>query len=243
MRNGRHWDRAEPELNDRGQPVIHNIVTLLGSIRPNADADLPPHTVFPEDKAGMSKLAAELEVNQQMDHKTLPTTMKTETESTYNRTERASSSELDHSDFEQDYRKTRMVNQNVQTLSPQSFNSCNDFDTSTIPKESDPTALFPVQSSSNWASYPTSNMGRPTSMNGIPQFMQEMDMNMADMMLSQGLVGSEFGILKPHALSCPNPEVTLGATVPIIYSGYSTDPLCLQNDTSTHDQLQLQRQL
>lgn len=227
VRNGQQWDLAEPELNDRGQPVIHNIATLLGSIRPNADADLPPHTVFPEDEAGLSKLAAELEVHQQMDHESQPAVnIKSETDSTCNRTERASSSELDHSDFEQDYRKTMMGNQNVQTLSPQSFVSYNDFDTSTIPNELDPAAMFPVQSSSNPASYPSWNMGRPTSMNGIPpQFMQQMDMNMADMMLSQGLVESEFGTLKPHILSCPNPEVMLGVGDPMIYSGYGIDPL------------------
>jgi hypothetical protein len=223
VRNGQQWDLGEPELNDRGQPIIHNIATLLGCIRPNADADLPAHTVFPEDESGLSKLAAELEV-QQMDHDSHVACVKSETESTCNRTERASSSELDHSDFEQDYRKTMMSNQNLQTLSPQSFTSY-DFDASTIPSELDPVAMFPVQSTPNSTSYPSWNMARPTSMNSIPQFMPQMDMNMADVMLSQGLVESEFGTLKPHILSCPNPEVMLGVGDPMIYSGYSIDPL------------------
>ena len=64
VRSGQSWDLGEPELNDRGQPVIHDIATKLGCIRPNADADLPPHSVFPEDEAGLAKLAAELEVQQ-----------------------------------------------------------------------------------------------------------------------------------------------------------------------------------
>lgn len=222
VRTGQQWDLAEPELNDRGQPIIHNVATLLGCIRPNADADLPPHTVFPEDEGGLSKLAVELEAQQ--DHHMAG--VKSETESTCNRTERASSSELDHSDFEQDYRKTMMSNQNVQTLSPQSFTSYTDFDTNAIPNEFDPATMYPVQSTSNPASFPSWNMARPTSMNGIsPHFMQQMDMNMADIMLNQGLVESEFGTIKPHMLSCPNPEVMLGMGDPMIYSGFSMDPL------------------
>jgi hypothetical protein len=222
VRSGQQWDLGEPEVNDRGQPVIHNIATMLGCIRPNADADLPPHSVFPEDEGGLSKLAAELEVqlrereSQQPEHKS-------ETDSTCNRTERASSSELDHSDFEQDYRKA-MMSGNLQTLSPQSLSSYNDFDTNTLPNELDPTTLFPVQSP-NAASFPTWNMDRPNSMNGLPpQFIHQMDVNMADMMLSQGLVESEFGTLKPHILQCPNPEVMLGVGDPMIYSGY-IDPM------------------
>lgn len=223
VRSGQQWDLGEPEVNDRGQPVIHNIATLLGCIRPNADADLPPHSVFPEDEGGLSKLAAELEVHQresqQAEHKS-------ETESTCNRTERASSSELDHSDFEQDYRKAMMSGRNLQTLSPQSLSSYNDFETNPLPNDLDPTTLFPVQSSPNTASFPAWNMGRPDSMNGMaPQFMQHMDANMADLMLSQGLVESEFGTLKPHILQCPNPEVMLGVGDPMIYSGYTIDPL------------------
>ncbi|KAK6069665.1 Fluconazole resistance protein 1-like protein 1 [Seiridium cupressi] len=225
VRTGQQWDLGEPELNDRGQPIIHNIATVLGCIRPNADADLPPHSIFPEDEGGLGKLAAELEA-QQMDHDSHMVSIKSETDSTCNRTERASSSELDHSDFEQDYRKTMMSNQNMQTLSPQSFTSYNDFDTSTIPSELDPATMFPVQSTSNPSSFPSWNMARPTSMNSIPpQFMQQMDMNMADIMLSQGLVESEFGTIKPHILSCPNPEVMLGVGDPMIYSGYSMDAL------------------
>lgn len=222
VRTGQQWELAEPELNDRGQPIIHNIATLLGCIRPNADADLPPHSIFPEDEGGLSNLATELEA-QQHPHMV---GIKSETDSTCNRTERGSSSELDHSDFEQDYRKTMITNPKVQTLSPQSFTSYNDFDTNIVPNEFESTPMYPVQSTSNPAAYPPWNMARPTSINGLPpQFMQQMDMNMADIMLSQGVVESEFGTIKPHMLSCPNPEVMLGMGDPMMYSGYSMDAL------------------
>ncbi|KAI0487583.1 hypothetical protein F4859DRAFT_262523 [Xylaria cf. heliscus] len=227
VRNGQSWDLGEPELNDRGQPIIHNIATKLGCIRPNADADLPPHTVFPEDEAGLSKLAAELEV-QQLDREREVQTVeiKCETETTCSRTERASSSEIDHSDFEYDYRKALMSaqQQNLQTMSPQSFTSSyNEFEPSSIHSDVDPSiSLFAVQSPTAPTSYPTWHMSRPSSMNISPQYAPPMDINMAEIMLSQGLVESEFGTIKPHMINVPNPEVMLGVGDPMIaYSGYN----------------------
>ncbi|OTA62700.1 hypothetical protein K449DRAFT_433607 [Hypoxylon sp. EC38] len=226
VRNGQSWDLGEPELNDRGQPVIHNIATKLGCIRPNADADLPPHSVFPEDEAGLAKLAAELDVQQkERERETHTTEHRSETESNCTRTDRASSSELDHSDFEQDYRKVILGGQNLQTMSPQSFTSY-DLDTKTMQTELDSSrGLFAVQSPSAPTSYPSWNMSRPSSMDLSPQFMQGMDMDMAEIMLSQGLVESEFGTIKPHMIQCPNPEVMLGVGDPMIYSGYNMESL------------------
>ncbi|PHH87529.1 hypothetical protein CDD83_8741 [Cordyceps sp. RAO-2017] len=65
VRSAQPWELGEPELNDRGQPVIHNIAQRLGCIRPNSDIDLPVHSVFPEDEAGMAELARQLEEQQQ----------------------------------------------------------------------------------------------------------------------------------------------------------------------------------
>ncbi|PFH55919.1 hypothetical protein XA68_17385 [Ophiocordyceps unilateralis] len=65
VRSAQSWELGEPELNDRGQPVIHNIAQKLGCIRPNSDIDLPVHSVFPEDEAGMAALARQLEDQQQ----------------------------------------------------------------------------------------------------------------------------------------------------------------------------------
>lgn len=223
VRNGQSWDLGEPELNERGQPIIHNIATKLGCIRPNADADLPPHSVFPEDEAGLAKLAAELDVQQQ-ERETHSTEHRSETDSNSTRTDRASSSELDHSDFEQDYRKVMLGGQNLQTMSPQSLTY--DLDTNTIQSEIEsPGSLFAVQSPSAPSSFPTWNMSRPSSIDLSPQFIQGMDIDMAEIMLSQGLVESEFGTIKPHMIQCPNPEVMLGVGDPMIYSGYNMESL------------------
>ncbi|KAH8193847.1 hypothetical protein TruAng_011991 [Truncatella angustata] len=215
VRHGQQWDLAEPELNGRGHPIIHNIATLLGSIRSNADADLPPHTVFPEDEGGLAKLAAELELPQQ-DSNMVP--IKLETDSACSRTERARSSELDHSGSEQDYRNTVMSSQNVQPDYPESFTSYKDFYTNTVPTEMDPSAMFPVQTNTNPGAVPLWKMALSTQWALLPNsFMQQMDSNMANTMLSQGLVESEFGTIKPHILNCHNPEVMLGVGDPMIY--------------------------
>ena len=35
VRNSKSWELGEPEMNDRGQPVIHDIASKLGCIRPS----------------------------------------------------------------------------------------------------------------------------------------------------------------------------------------------------------------
>lgn len=217
VRNSQQWDLGEPELNERGQPVIHNIASKLGCIRPNSDMDLPVHSVFPEDEAGLAELARQLE--EQQDHPNI----KQESESVCNRTDRASSSELDHSDFEGDYRKQAFGADNCGngiTLSPQSL-SYNEFDVNSIPPES-----FPTQSPTVPVSYTPSWVSRPTSMDYGNRFVpsgQYMGMDM----LNQGLLESNFGTIKPHVLSCPNPEVMMGMGDPMIYSGYDPETMRL----------------
>ncbi|KAK8106687.1 hypothetical protein PG999_010046 [Apiospora kogelbergensis] len=228
VRSSQQWDLGEPEFNDRGQPVIHDIATKLGCIRLNADADLPPHSVFPEDEAGLAKLAAELEVQQRERESQASVEVKSEAGSTCNRTDWANSSELDHSDIEQDNRKVSISECNsVQTLSPKSFTSYNDFDPNTVLITGiDPApAMFPVQPPSGPTSHQSWNIEGSASMDMPPQYIQNMDVDMVETMLNQGLVGSEFRTIKPHMISSPNLGVMLGVGDPMIYSGYSMEPL------------------
>ena len=44
-------------------------------------------------------------------------------------------------------------------------------------------------------------------------------------LLNQGLLESSYGALKPHVMSCPNPEVMLGMGDPMMYSGFDPDTL------------------
>ncbi|KAF4986672.1 hypothetical protein FGRMN_10724 [Fusarium graminum] len=227
VRNNQSWDLGEPELNDRGQPVIHNIAQKLGCIRPNSDIDLPVHSVFPEDEAGMAELARQLE-DQQKEHGTQKESIKDTDSSVCNRTERASSSELDHSDFEHDYRRAAFGHTNAMTLSPQSFTGSADFDFAPPPPEIDAASLFPSQSPS-MSTFPAWTIPKPQPNDLTMQFLQQQQNGMlANLdMLNQGLVESEFGTIKPHVLSCPNPEVMLGMGDPMIYSGYDGEPMRL----------------
>ncbi|KAK3363459.1 hypothetical protein B0T25DRAFT_42361 [Lasiosphaeria hispida] len=234
VRSGQSWELGEPELNDRGQPVIHNIASKLGCIRPNSDMDLPVHSVFPEDEAGLAELARQLE-EQQRETGGIPTgSSRHETESMCARTDRASSSELDHSDFE-DYRKAAFSRhsggqRSALAMSPQSL-SYSDFDlASTTPSDGFPP---PPPSHHQSPALPTSFtpwINRPTSMDFGNAAAQTFIANGSylDMdMLNQGLLESNFGTIKPHVLSCPNPEVMMGMGDPMIYSGYDAESLRL----------------
>ena len=169
---------------------------------------------------------------------------------------RASSSELDHSDFEQDYRRALLgggQQQNLQTLSPQSFTtSYSDFETKPVctspDMEIDP-VMYPVPhqphshshahshpqqqhsptgpppASSFPPSWPAMAASRPASMSLSSQYMPQMDLDLAELMLSQGVVESEFGTIKPHILSCSNPEAMASGFDPMIYSGYGMESL------------------
>ncbi|KFA66750.1 hypothetical protein S40285_05319 [Stachybotrys chlorohalonatus IBT 40285] len=239
VRNQQSWDLGEPELNDRGQPVIHNIAQKLGCIRPNSDIDLPVHSVFPEDEAGMAELARQLEEQQQKDgdmhmhgeikegdviisgyHST----------GSSNRIERASSSEPDHSDLE-DYRKAAFgshVPGSAVTLSPQSFTTSTDFEFSA------PNSATDVESSMMFPSLSPPVSGFPSW--GAPgastdelalQYMQQAGALQNMDMLSQGLLESDFGTIKPHVLSSSNAGVMMGMGDPMIYSGYDGEAMRL----------------
>ncbi|KAH8908239.1 hypothetical protein BR93DRAFT_944949 [Coniochaeta sp. PMI_546] len=220
VRNQQQWDLGEPELNDRGQPIIHNIASKLGCIRPNSDIDLPVHSVFPEDEAGLAELARQLE--EQQHERDAHSGIKQEMDS---RTDRASSSELDHSDFEHDYRKTAFAGSQQVTMSPQSLTYTEFEANSAVSSDT-----FSSQSPSIPASY-DSWLSRPTSMDFSQRLLPAdpyLAMNTMNMdLLNQGLLESNFGTIKPHVLSCANPEVMMGMGDPMIYSGYDADQLRL----------------
>lgn len=124
VRNNQPWELSESELNDHGQPVIHNIAEKLGCVRTNSDIDLPVHSVYPENEAGMAEMARQLEEQKEQElHKEVKDT----NSSAYKPTERASTSELDYSGFGLDYSKAAFGNNNTMALSPQSFAAGNDF--------------------------------------------------------------------------------------------------------------------
>lgn len=219
VRNGQQWDLGEPDLNDRGQPVIHNIAQKLGCIRPNSDIDLPVHSVFPEDEQGLSELARQLEEQQQ--HEKAAHGVEHDA-----RTDRASSSDLDHSDFE-DYRKVAFGGgrqaSSTMTLSPasltyDSFDGYSAPSTDSLPSTTSPAQHVPA-SFAPWM--------RAPSMGYDQQFIQPTGAFAGMDMLNQGLLESEFGTIKPHVLSCPNPEVMLGIGDPMIYSGFDPEGMRL----------------
>lgn len=58
VRNSQAWELGEPDLNEAGLPVVHNIADKLGCIRQNEDTDLPAQFAFAEDAADIEDVIA-----------------------------------------------------------------------------------------------------------------------------------------------------------------------------------------
>ncbi|KAH7114873.1 hypothetical protein EDB81DRAFT_892954 [Dactylonectria macrodidyma] len=229
VRNNQPWELGDPDLNDRGQPVIHNIVQKLGCIRADSDVDLSIHLVFPEDEAGIAKLAHQLEELQKEANNPRKEVEDADS-SAYNQTQQASLLELDHSDFKHDYQKAACISNNAMVLSPQSFTPSSEFDFAPLPPEIDASATSPSQSPSMpsfsaWLSIsdetqPSDLTMRFLQLPSVPGSMDILNEGFRGFQGLQGLMESEFGTVSPHVLSCPNPEVMMGMGDPMIYSGY-----------------------
>ncbi|KLU92044.1 hypothetical protein MAPG_10991 [Magnaporthiopsis poae ATCC 64411] len=204
VRGSRAWDLGEPELNDRGQPVIHDIASRLGCIRPNSDG------------AGCS------------------------------RTDRASSCEMDTSDLEHDYRKMAFgggaiarSSSSAGAASPQSLYTDVDARPDSVASFSPHSpVLGPGSSALSYEPWAAAAAARPDArivdvmgtgaVGGFhDSFLQraEAAQFMDEDLLQQGLLESEFGVLKPHAPSCANPAVMMGLGDPMIFSGYDPETL------------------
>lgn len=89
-------------MNERGQPVIHDIASRLGCIRPSPD--LP--YAFPEGAEDFAELQAQLQAARSESNSDDSGSRKASEDSyspALDRTERASSSESDHSTLSRDY--------------------------------------------------------------------------------------------------------------------------------------------
>ncbi len=227
LRNGEKWELGEPELNDRGLPIVHNVASKLGCLRPNSDLDLPTHSIFPEDEAGLVELARQLQ-----DHAS--SSVAADTRQEYLRTDRASSSaasDAEHSDLDldTDYRRAAFGAASAVSMSPASL-SYADFDISppsAVPSEGFPPP--PSQQSPGVPPHPSTFqwISRPPSMDFAAQQMWMAGQGYMDAdLLGQGVLASSFAV-KPQGFStsCRNPEVMMGMNDPMIYAGYEEDPL------------------
>ena len=98
-------------MNDRGQPVIHDIASKLGCIRPSPD--LP--YAFPEGAEDFAELQAQLQAVRSDSHSEHSTSRKHSHDASYSpaldRTDRASSTESDHSTLSKEYNQTLWAQQ------------------------------------------------------------------------------------------------------------------------------------
>ncbi|KAL2065328.1 hypothetical protein VTL71DRAFT_2997 [Oculimacula yallundae] len=122
VRNNEPWTLGEPELNGRGQPVIHDIASKLGCIR--ASPDLP--YAIPEGEEGLAYLKAQLQSpgSEMIVEDNSGRKHSEDSSSDFSglqRTERASSSESDGSNESKSYSDrlwTQQQQQSVTKLAP-----------------------------------------------------------------------------------------------------------------------------
>lgn len=181
-------------MNNHGQPVIHSIAQKLGCIRPQSDAELSVHSLFPETEASLSEPAPQLEGQQDDNGKQMED--KDADVSVCDRTDRAS-------------------------LSPQTLtNNTNDFGFAPSLPDIDAAAKCPPQSPL-MSSFPAWLItGKSQLSNLTMQFMdQPNSLNNVDLR-HQRLVGSQISTISPHVLSCRNPEVMMGVEDAMTYFTY-----------------------
>lgn len=124
VRNNEQWTLGEPQLNDRGLPVIHNIAEKLGCIRPSPDLMY----AFPEDPSEFADLQQRLKAEE--DEENNPSKQ----QASPARRDRASSSESDHSAISHDYKPSTYP---AQTAAPLlSLNQVPEFCTQSLVSES-----------------------------------------------------------------------------------------------------------
>jgi hypothetical protein len=100
VRNNESWELGEPELNDRGQPVIHDIASKLGCIRPSPDLPF----AFPEGESDFADLQAQLQkARSEMGSEDMGSRNHSVSTGSpqLDRQDRASSTESDHSNYDQ----------------------------------------------------------------------------------------------------------------------------------------------
>ncbi|KAL7789604.1 hypothetical protein V8C43DRAFT_285944 [Trichoderma afarasin] len=226
VRTNQQWDLGEPELNDRGQPVIHNIAQKLGCIRPNSDIDLPVHSVFPENERDLKELAQQLHDHHnstESQNKDRDVEMERESPMPYRRTDRASSSELDHSDIEIDYRRAAFGSHNHPvTMSPQSYAGSTEFEFSQSGQpDLDATASLFASQSPSMNVFPDWAMKTSNDMAAMQFFQQSAMQDLSGM--GPTLMEGGYETIKPQILSNSNHGVMMGINDPTLYNGYDID--------------------
>ncbi|KAL5592347.1 hypothetical protein FOVSG1_006352 [Fusarium oxysporum f. sp. vasinfectum] len=204
VRKGQTWELGEPNINDPGLPLVQSIALKLGCIRPKSDVDLPVHTVIPENKGDLLRLRLQLEEY---------------SKKSYNRTERASSSEPVHSGFETHYTK-QAFSKNTITLSPQRLTTGSDFQFNPPPSEMD----TPPPSTLNLLSWVVTPRIHP---NDLTMAFLQQAIRMQNGMLNERLAESEAGINKPQSLSGANLCAMMGMVMgeQMTYSGYDDESM------------------
>ncbi|KAF1732283.1 Fluconazole resistance protein 1 [Beauveria bassiana] len=152
VRSSQPWELGEPGIDDRGQPVLHNIAQILGCTRHNHDHNFSVDRNLLEDESSTAELARQLKKEQPHEHDAMGANSSTAStgngeSSAYNCADRASFSKPDQSHTEQNYCKMAFGNHDTSSLFPQYFASGSDFESGTTTMDFEADAMFSTLSS------------------------------------------------------------------------------------------------
>ncbi|KAJ2984060.1 hypothetical protein NQ176_g232 [Zarea fungicola] len=227
VRNSQPWELGEPNLNDRGQPIVHNIAQKLGLIRFNYNYTAMPLHSQPKDESGSAELPCQLENQQSHDQEASDATSSTAAikydESFSNSINHyAMPPVFMHSDIVQEYSKTAVGNYNAPSLVRQSSTSCTVFEPNTATHGFSACDLLLAQYSMSelpsWAlgakfqDQPHQPLQLPESRSTVPMpYIQQLgSFNNLSMMRGHSLDG-ELGRGQLDILSCVNSGLMIGA--------------------------------
>lgn len=226
VRCGQAWEFGEPDQNECGLPIVHNIADKLCCIRLNGDIDLPVRSAFPEDEACMAELIVQLEKQQQVlivepvqdDRDTV----------NYGHHDHSSSSERENSDFELDCHQLAFgrhsSSNNCTTLSIQSYSSSNDLEFMPQFIQYDQGGMFTsppspslsyLQTADDWA---MSTIGPANSNKGV-QFLQQANgfQNFDPLDQGSGLSEAHLGSIKSDLPTQASKDITMDLDDPMLF--------------------------
>lgn len=237
VRNSQPWEFGEPDLNDRGLPVVQSIAQKLGCIRPNSDVDLPEPWSFPDDESSMAWLACQLE--QQL-HKpkassavTVAATAKSGEYCPSNDAHHTVSSHFHHSDFENQYSPMAVSAPDSHSLSPHSMVSGSELElgmtNADLSKEIIFSTNYPLLNCSYlWAS----NAKLPQQCQHQPQQspdtgsmtpMQQLSALKVPFMINTTAIDTDSGIINPQMFTSTNLDGMIEMSDSMIYTGFDND--------------------
>ncbi|KAM0258780.1 hypothetical protein ACHAQJ_003622 [Trichoderma viride] len=224
------WDLGDPELNDQGELVIHDIAKRLGCIGPNDEIEMPIQYELPTTATGMARLAAHPERQQYHDEDDTEHSDYKELDSPMNDSTDGSASSLEpvrsiETELDLDHRRKAFAGYNHSiTNSPQSLCSIDDSDHGHSESEGTNSCATSSPYISSMADYTDSSIPHlGTASDDISLFLQPYEQTPNMGTTNWELGESNFNALKNNLSTMSDFEIMLTMEDQMVLPGYNDD--------------------